>query len=148
MPWWMGCPKDVQSFAMQTEDERDWRRADMALEANDICVSRTGHYETMYAVRYRKPGESERWEWLTREAYCLRALQLLCVTLCRPLQCDFRGVAWRVIIHPQMGEAAVVKRGGTLEEASTDALAEFDPLWRRSGSPIHRKTITHHERNR
>lgn len=138
MPWWMGCPKDVRNWAMRATTAEQFERADRAIYENDYCanVLLHDHSATVYGVRYREPGKPERVEWLTREAYCLRAVELLCDSLCRPLRLETRGGKWRIIASGQHGQRDIFSRvhkegeTATLQMACEDVLAQLDPLWK------------------
>lgn len=102
-----------------------------SIENGDFCHTMIRHDVTLYAVRYREKGKPERWEWHTRDAYCLKALELLCDDLCRPLRIENRGGSWRAVASGQHGQADVTAVAESMEDACTKVLGQLDSFWRR-----------------
>lgn len=130
LPWWLNSRKAITNAWHELGDKR-------LLQAirDDECVNihLITQHVTVYAVRYANP---DRIEWLTREAYCLRALELLCETLkaergpavCLRIRRSYKIYTVSVVLDPdQVGPGAAAK---TLEDACTSVLGELDPLWR------------------
>ncbi len=132
-PWWINNQQALRSWVMLQRDPAAIRRGDIAQEAADDCtnVQLRDHHVTVYAVKHTDPAQ---WEWLTREAYCLRALQILSqriVETGRGLRLAFTDGLWKGFVelrNDQIGPQAV---GKTLEIVCTDILSQLDPLWRR-----------------
>lgn len=128
-PWWLKSRDDLFRFmARDPFEESIYRRLDDAIEADDYarCLATTAG--EFYCIQFRNPDRSE---WVSREEYCVKALQFLCDKLCRVLHLRFRG-NWRVIAEGQHGQKDVIESGDTLEEAATRALGQLDPLWKRN----------------
>lgn len=131
-PWWLGGPKQhrraevwIEPFPLPLHPES----SDNQLRWNAGLM--------LYGVLYREPGPLREplgkyfVEWLPREAYCHRALQLLCETLHLEIMTNFDPMnfsgfgQWQVVVN------ASEHYGKTLEDACTLALGKLDPLWKR-----------------
>lgn len=134
MPWWLNrTTADQQTWIrMGSQDAALRRRAEIAAEAGDYCPEQVvhTHHATVYMVRHHDPAQCE---WLTREAYCLRALEILSRTITttgRGLNLRYDG-KWKVYVEKEAHQLAITAVDVTLEDAVTAVLAQLDPLWKR-----------------
>ena len=121
-PWWL-TREDAFGFLTQ---ERSKRVADM-ITKDEFPFEVKQHNSSLYRISFSdKPPI-----WVTKEEYCLKALQYYCDRYCHVLHLRFRG-DWKIIVEGQHGQLPVVARHENFEIALTNTLAQLDALWDRT----------------